>query len=44
MQQNQTRSNDIAGIILIGLPISSMSGGNIAPEIARYKGKLEAVQ
>src|SRR5438445_763761 len=43
-QQNKTRSNDTAGVILLGLPVSSMSGGDIAPEIARYKGETEAVQ
>lgn len=43
-QQNQARGNDIAGVILIGLPVSSMSGGNVAPEIARLKGEQEAVR
>jgi hypothetical protein len=43
-QQNQTRSNDVAGWIFIGLPVGSMSGGNVAPEIANYKGQIEAVQ
>jgi hypothetical protein len=42
-EQNQTRSGDIAGVLLLGLPVSSMSGGNIAPEIAHYKGEIEAV-
>ncbi|WP_157038043.1 MULTISPECIES: hypothetical protein [Chelativorans] len=43
-QQQQARSNDIAGVILIGLPVSSLSGDNIAPEIARLKGEQEAVR
>jgi starvation-inducible outer membrane lipoprotein len=43
-QQNQTRSNDVAGWLLLGLPVGSMSGGNVAPEIANYKGQIEAVQ
>jgi len=43
-QQEQARSNDVAGVILIGLPVSSLSGGNIAPEIARLKGEQEAVR
>ena len=43
-QQNQTRANDVAGWVLIGLPVGSMSGGNVAPEIANYKGQIEAVQ
>ena len=42
-QQRQARSNDVVGVILIGLPVSSLSGDNIAPEIARYKGELEAI-
>jgi hypothetical protein len=43
-QQYQTRSNDVAGLVFIGLPVGSMSGGNVAPEIANYKGQIEAVQ
>ena len=43
-QQNQARGNDIAGVILIGLPVSSMSGGNVAPQIAALKGQQEAVR
>lgn len=43
-QQNQARSNDIAGVILIGLPVSSLSGGNVAPQIASIKGQQEAVR
>lgn len=42
--QNTARTNDTVGIILIGLPIGSMSGQSIAPQIALYKGQLEAVQ
>lgn len=42
-QQNSARSNDVAGVILLGLPVGSMSGQSIAPQIARYKGEQEAV-
>ena len=42
-QQDQARSNDIAGIILLGLPVASLSGDNIAPEVARLKGERDAV-
>jgi hypothetical protein len=42
-QQSNARSNDTVGIILIGLPVGSMSGQSIAPQIALYKGQLEAV-
>jgi len=43
VQQSNARSNDTVGIILIGLPVGSMSGQSIAPQIALYKGQLEAV-
>lgn len=43
-QQNKARTNDVVGVILIGLPVSSLSGDNIAPEIARLKGEQEAVR
>jgi hypothetical protein len=42
-QQTQARSNDTAGVILLGLPLASMSGENIAPQIAKLKGEQEAV-
>ena len=42
--QRIARSNDIAGVILIGLPVSSLSGSNQAAQIARLKGELEALQ
>lgn len=42
-QQKNARTNDTVGVLLIGLPVSSMSGDNIAPEIARLKGEREAV-
>ncbi|SDQ18272.1 hypothetical protein [Pseudovibrio sp. Tun.PSC04-5.I4] len=43
-QQNNARSNDIIGVILIGLPVSSLSGDNIAPQIATLKGQREAIR
>lgn len=42
-QQQGARRNDIIGVVAIGLPVSSLSGDNIAPEIARLKGESEAV-
>jgi len=42
-QQEQARGNDTVGVILLGLPVSSLSGDNIAPEVARLKGELEAI-
>ncbi|WP_245256691.1 hypothetical protein [Hyphomicrobium denitrificans] len=44
IQQENARTNDTVGVILIGLPVSSLSGDNIAPEIARLKGETEAVR
>ncbi|PZQ13659.1 MAG: hypothetical protein DI565_14050 [Ancylobacter novellus] len=43
-QQEKARANDTVGVILIGLPVSSLSGDNIAPEIARLKGEQEAIR
>jgi len=43
-QQNQARTNDTVGVLLIGLPVSSMSGENIASQIAHLKGEQEAVR
>lgn len=43
-QQSNARSGDILGVILIGVPVSSMSGDNIAPQIANLKGQREAIQ
>ncbi|MFT3732091.1 MAG: hypothetical protein QM780_11835 [Hyphomicrobium sp.] len=44
VQQENARTTDTVGVILIGLPVSSLSGDNIAPEIARLKGETEAVR
>ena len=43
-QQQQARDSDIAGIILLGLPVGSLSGGNVAAQIARLKGERNAVE
>ena len=44
IQQQNARTNDTVGVILLGLPVSSLSGDNIAPEIARLKGEQEAIR
>lgn len=41
--QAQAHSGDIVGVLLIGLPISSISGQNVAPEVARLRGESEAL-
>ena len=43
-QQEQARSHDVTGIILLGLPTGSMSGEAIGPEVARLKGEKNAIQ
>ena len=42
--QRLARSNDTAGVLLLGLPVSSLSGSNQASNIARLKGEVEALQ
>lgn len=42
-QQRQARNNDVMGVILIGLPVSSLSGDNIAEQVASLKGQSEAI-
>ena len=43
MRQENARTGDAVGVLLVGLPVSSMTGGNVAPEVARLKGEHEAV-
>jgi hypothetical protein len=43
-QQRNARTNDTIGVIFIGVPVSSLSGDNIAPQIANLKGQIVAVQ
>jgi hypothetical protein len=43
-KQRVTRSQDAVGVLILGLPTSSLAGGNLAPEIAHYKGELAAVK
>lgn len=42
-QQEQARTNDTVGVILLGLPTASLSGGNVAPQIADLKGRKETL-
>lgn len=42
--QRHARAGDTWGVILLGLPVSTLSGNNQAAEIARLKGELQAVQ
>ncbi len=43
-QQNQARQNDTMGVIFLGLPVSSLSGDNVAGQVAQVKGQQEAVR
>ena len=41
--QNKARSNDTAGVILLGLPVSSLSGANQSAQIGDLKGRQEVL-
>ncbi|KFL31489.1 hypothetical protein JP75_08095 [Devosia riboflavina] len=41
--QNDARTGDAWGVFLIGMPTSSLSGGNVAAEVASLKGQMVAV-
>ena len=43
-QQRTARTNDAVGIIFLGLPVSSLSGGNVATQIAALKGEQKALR
>lgn len=42
-EQNKARSNDTLGVLLLGIPVSSLSGSNKAAYIAQLKGQIEAM-
>jgi hypothetical protein len=43
-QQRNARTNDTVGVIFLGLPVSSLSGDNIAPQVANPQRPAQAVQ
>lgn len=43
-QQNTALAGDSIGVMIIGLPLSSMMGGDVSGEIAATKGKIEALE
>ncbi|MFT8898382.1 MAG: hypothetical protein ABF968_15700, partial [Acetobacter sp.] len=43
-QQHDARSGDAWGVALLGLPVSSFSGKNVASQVAEVKGNMNAVQ
>ncbi len=42
-RQEQTATGDTIGIVLVGLPLASMSGRDGAPEVGRLKGEHSAI-
>lgn len=42
--QEKARSNDTVGVIFLGLPVSSLSGGNVATQIADLKGRKDVIE
>ena len=44
VQQNNAVAGDAVGVFLIGVPVSSLSGGDKAGEIAATKGKIIALE
>jgi hypothetical protein len=43
-QQSDARTTDTVGVVLLGLPIGSMTGENVAPQVANLKGQQIALQ
>lgn len=43
-QQDNARASDALGIVLIGLPVASMSGKDAASQVALLKGHAEAIK
>jgi hypothetical protein len=43
-QQDQAHGSDVVGVLLIGVPVSTLSGTNIAPQVASLKGQQEAIR
>jgi hypothetical protein len=42
-EQSDARTTDTVGILLLGLPVGSMTGENVAPQVASVKGQTDAV-
>jgi hypothetical protein len=43
-QQEQAHGSDVVGVLLIGVPVSTLSGTNVAPQVASLKGQQEAIR
>ncbi len=43
-QQNSAATGDAVGVFLVGVPVSSLTGGDQEGNIAVSKGKIEAIE
>ncbi len=43
-KQQRASEDDAAGVFLIGLPVGSMTGGDVSAEVSRLKGESAAVR
>ena len=43
-QQRKARSNDAVAVLFLGVPVSTLSGGNVAGQVAQLKGLQIALQ
>lgn len=41
--QERARTWDTAGVLMVGLPVATMAGGNRRGEIADYRGQINAI-
>jgi hypothetical protein len=42
-QQEQAHGSDVVSVLLIGVPVSTLSGTNVAPQVASLKGQQQAI-
>ena len=43
-QQRRARANDTLGVIFLGIPVSSLSGGNVASQVGKLKGEEKTIR
>ncbi|MEP5728547.1 MAG: hypothetical protein ABJL67_04145 [Sulfitobacter sp.] len=43
-QQEKARAGDTIGVILIGIPASSLAGGDVETQLAQAKGHVKTIQ
>jgi hypothetical protein len=43
-RQNQTANNDTIGVLILGLPTSSMNGKDVEADLSIAKGQLLALE